>query len=330
MTDARCILKRYYDILEDADTAQFLRTQEIPVSFSKSESTKSLWKKHDRTVEQRSHTLSNKQKNLLDLKIELAQRMYTACTMCEHRCRIDRTATQGYCGVQQSYIASEFLHYGEEPDLVPSYTVFFAGCTFQCVFCQNYDISRQQCGRYLEPKVLGKVIKTRQQQGAKNVNWVGGDPTPHLLYVLSVLKQTSANIPMIWNSNMYCSEETMKLLNRVIDVYLTDFKYGNDRCAQRLSKIEKYLFYIQRNHHMSYTQGEVIVRHLVLPNHTTCCSKPILRWIAEEIPESMVNIMDQYRPCYQASDYIDIAQRLSQREYNDVYAYADTLGLHCF
>ncbi|MEM0467508.1 MAG: radical SAM protein [Candidatus Thermoplasmatota archaeon] len=329
MTNARFILKRYYDILENDTPAYFLQTKNIPVCFSKSESTKSLWKKHERAFTQRPTTFSHQQ-TLLDLKIELASRIFMKCIFCEHRCLVDRTKTTGFCGVKQTAIASEFLHYGEEPDLIPSYTIFFSGCTFRCVFCQNYDISQQICGTILEPQKLAERISLRYHQNAKNVNWVGGEPTSHLPYILSVLKYTTTNIPMIWNSNMYCSRETMKLLQGIVDVYLTDFKYGNNRCAERLSQSTTYLRMVKRNHRIAYHQGEVIVRHLILPSHVQCCSKQILRWIAKNIPQCMVNIMDQYRPCYQASNYPDIARPISSKEYTHVTLLAEQLGLHCY
>ena len=212
--------------------------------------------------------------------------------------------------------------------MVPSHTIFFSGCTFHCVFCQNWDISQFNTGLYVEPLKLASVIAERKAQGSRNVNWVGGDPTPNVLYILQTLKELNVNIPQVWNSNMYCSVETMKLLQGVIDVYLTDFKYGNDRCAKRLSKVENYLEVVERNHKTAYSNGEVIVRHLVMPNHVECCSKPIIRWISENIPECVVNIMAQYRPEYHAYEYDDISRHVSAEEVLEVKEYADELNIH--
>ena len=63
------------------------------------------------------------------------------------------------------------------------------------------------------------------------------------------------------------------------DVYITDFKYGNDKCAEDLSGISDYSEIIRRNHEIAYESGDMIIRHLVLPNHVECCSKPIIKWI---------------------------------------------------
>jgi len=212
--------------------------------------------------------------------------------------------------------------------LVPSHTIFFSGCTFHCVFCQNWDISQFPCGTPIEPQHLTTVIEQRKKQGARNVNWVGGDPTSNLLYVLKVLQQLDSNIPQVWNSNMYCSEETMRLLHGVMDLYLTDFKYGNDACAKRLSKVDGYTAVVQRNHLLAYQYGEVIIRHLVLPHHLDCCSKPILNYIAENLQNTVVNIMPQYRPEYLANEYKEISRPPSPHEVMQVKEYAETLGIH--
>ena len=263
--------------------------------------------------------------SLLDLKMFIAKKIAHKCHLCERRCGTDRIKREGECGVSHSQIASEFLHYGEEHILVPSYTIFFSGCSFRCVFCQNWDISQTIGGRYIEPEKLAQKIETA---GGINVNWVGGEPTPNLPYIFQVLEYCTRNIPQVWNSNMYCSQETMKLLSQVMDVYLTDFKFGNDKCAHRLSGVENYWKIISRNHLIAYDQGEMIIRHLVLPNHIDCCSVPILDWIGENVSGALVNIMAQYRPCYKATHYRDIARSVSRAEYQRVMDYGKEKGLN--
>jgi putative pyruvate formate lyase activating enzyme len=328
MIDEKTILPRYFDILEKNKTAQYLQSKYTPVSFDIAESTEKLWEKHDTALKNIKTTNVKPLQTLLDLKIELANRMFQQCIFCERRCRIDRRNTSGDCGVKGSRIASEFLHRGEEHVLVPSYTIFFSGCTFHCVFCQNWDISQQICGLTVDPNTLSTIITTRKKEGAKNVNWVGGDPTSNLFYILKVLKECKENIPQIWNSNMYCTEETMKLLNGVIDLYLTDFKYGNNSCAKRLSKVENYTAVVKRNHKIASNQGDVIIRHLVMPNHRTCCSEPILKWISKNLPNTAVNVMAQYRPEYHAHEFEDIAHPLSRDEYLQVKTFAEKQNIY--
>lgn len=328
MDSWKSFLLKYNAILEENGPSQFINCRYSPASFDPSVSLAELWQIHDDTVDHMKIQSSPPSQSLLDLKIEIARRIFQSCIFCEHRCRINREKTTGICNTQESLIASEFLHFGEEAPLVPSDTIFFSGCTLQCVFCQNWGISQQRCGVCILPKNLAERITERKTQGARNVNWVGGDPTPNLLFILQVLKELDVNIPQVWNSNMFCSEETMKLLHGVIDVYLTDFKYGNDACARRLSKVCSYTAVVKRNHLLAYHHGEVMIRHLVMPNHRECCSQPILEWIRQNTPDTLVNVMGQYRPEYHAGEYEEITHPVSSEEFHQVRVYSEHLGLH--
>jgi len=263
----------------------------------------------------------------LEEKAAQAKDILKSCCFCERRCGVDRTAGErGFCRVLESKISSEFLHFGEEPELVPSYTIFFSGCTFGCVFCQNADISQNpESGAHIPPETVAKMI---EKQEALNVNWVGGDPTPNLAFILEVLTHLTKNIPQVWNSNMYLTEEAMALLDGVIDVYLTDFKYGKGKCAEKYSKAPDYWNIVTRNHLEAARQAEVLVRHLVLPNHVNCCTRPILEWLAENIPDARVNVMDQYRPQYRAREFPELSTNLHFTEYEKALGYAIDLGLN--
>lgn len=266
----------------------------------------------------------------MDLKIDIAEEIMVHCVLCEKNCEINRRFEKGSCGVQKSYITSEFLHMGEEPPLIPSHTIFFAGCNFECVYCQNYDISQYPTvGMLLEPERLAKIIDLRRKQGSRNVNFVGGDPTPNLPYVMKTMKYTMENIPVVWNSNLYLSEFSMKLLDGFVDLYLTDFKYGCDECAQRLSGISNYTEIVGRNHISAYNAGDMIIRHLILPNHVECCSKPLLKWIRNNLGKDVVlNIMAQYHPVYKASEHEDLSRLVNSDEIREVKAYAESLGFN--
>jgi len=304
------------------EPAGYRTCKQIPVSFDSHHTVDELWEEHRSALQRRQ--AEEPEQSLLDLKLELARRIYHDCHFCERGCHVDRGATRGYCDVGDAAVASEFLHYGEEPMLVPSHTIFFTGCTFRCIFCQNWDISQRQRGMYVRPEQLAEVI---EQRDGVNVNWVGGDPTPNLPYILATLRACSRDVPQIWNSNMYCSREAMRLLDSVVDIYLTDFKYGSDTCALELSDAPDYWDVVTRNHCIADGQGDLVVRHLVMPNHVDCCSLPVLDWIAEHVPDATVNVMNQYRPCYKAEDHPGIDRRITREEYRRVIEHARELGL---
>lgn len=267
--------------------------------------------------------------SFLDLKIKIAEEIFENCYFCEKRCYVDRNLNKGECNVLKPKIASEFLHMGEEAPLVPSHTIFFSGCNFECIYCQNWDISQSpHSGMEIEENRLAKIIDLRRKEGSRNVNFVGGDPTPNLLYILKTMHLSKENIPVVWNSNFYMSEDAMKLLHGFTDLYLSDFKYGPSDCALRLSGIHDYWDVVTRNHKMAKSTGDMIIRHLVIPNHVECCSKPILDWIRDNLGEStVVNIMGQYRPVYRAAEFSEMARYPDGEEIDDVKNYAKKIGL---
>lgn len=315
----------YTSILTGTSHAAYLTCKHHQAHFTDTMPLEELWSIHSNTEKQLSSF--HDENMLFNLKRTIAHRLITSCIQCERRCKTNRTLHPGVCKTQETHIASEFLHPGEERVLVPSHTIFFSGCPLNCDFCQNWDISQTTTGTTITPTSLAACITQRVRQGARNVNWVGGDPTPNLPYILDVLSHLTINIPQIWNSNMYCSIETMRLLTGIIDLYLTDFKFGNDRCAERLAHIDNYVAIVQRNHFLAAQTGDVLIRHLVLPNHSDCCSRPILDWLASNLPNAVVNLMSQYHPEYRSVKPRN-KQQVSPMEYQKVVDYATSLGLY--
>ena len=314
-------------------------------------SDETLWKEHTRLSES-ARTLLNELNSqerdimtlpmapvsFLDVKAKLLSRMIRRCTFCEWKCKVDRVSAtkKGACKLDSvSRVSTWFAHFGEEPPLVGhggSGTIFFSSCTFRCVFCQNWDISQDpQSGAPIDSRQLALIMKSLRTEGVLNINFVGGDPTPNLHTIVEAMNQLDLNVPMLWNSNMYCSVEAMQILADLIDIWLPDFKYGNNKCAIRLSKAPRYFEVVARNHDFAQLNGDMIIRHLVMPNHIECCTKPVLHWISEHCPRAVVNIMGQYHPDYKVpaerSAYSDIARRPTPEEMRAAYDYADTLGL---
>ena len=281
-----------------------------------------------------------RENNYLKLKVLITKDILSACEFCENKCKADRASGKvGNCGVDgQAYISSAFVHMGEESPIVPSGTIFFYGCTFQCVFCQNHDISQEFSferfrGKGHTPLDLAQMYYNLKGQGVRNINFVGGEPTPNLHLILESFLEAQVNLPMLWNSNMYLTETSMKLLVDIFDIWLPDYKYSNNECATKYSKAPKYKEAIERNMKMIEERGsgEYIIRHLVMPNHTECCSIPILNWVNENLKTPLVNIMAQYRPEYKVlrtEMYPEIKKRPSTSEMYNVRKHADDLGIY--
>jgi putative pyruvate formate lyase activating enzyme len=331
-------MKRYYTVLQ-GEPARHVILKSIAVEIGiMSMDDDTLWKLHDALMAQYRKLVKgggplpgrhDTAPTLLDVKIELASRMMAGCHFCERRCGVNRHEKPGACGVDAvSHVSSEFLHMGEEPDLIPSHTIFFEGCNFTCSYCQNWSIARQVRGPVADPGRLARLIELRHRQGSANVNFVGGEPTPHLLTILKIVNMMKINVPVIWNSNMYMTPEAMKLLDGVVDLYLADFRYGDDEHARRYSGVDNYWPVTTRNFLEAKKHAEVLVRLLVLPGHIDCCTRPIVEWCAGNLGHDVrFNLMFQYRPEYQASSYHEINRPLTASEVIRATSLAKKAGL---
>ena len=346
-SETRRRLSRYRGIIDDRKWAKYLLVKDISCQVPLDGSTDSLWKEHARlheeftkyvaTVDSGSERtrIDQGERSFLDLKNELAQRILRECYLCERRCGVDRSVDEkGWCRLgSASRVSSAFLHTGEEPPLVPSGTIFFSSCCLSCAFCQNADISTNpNAGKEVDPSQLALLAESLGRDGAININYVGGDPVPNAHTIIGSLQHQTNNITQLWNSSMYGSNEAMQLIADLMDIWLPDFKYGNNDCAQRLSHAENYFDIVSRNHLTAYANGEVIIRHLVLPNHLECCTFPILEWVSKNLPHCLVNIMAQYRPEHRVrrdpDRYKEIDRRVGNDEMRRAFERADELDIY--
>lgn len=331
-------LPRYFEVMKDKRPSQFLISRSVNVDFSKDSSLDELWNLHREAMvsfREKLDSISSLEKapqraasSLLDLKVAIADKILQSCHFCERRCGINRKKKEtGYCRLDAvSRYSAEFLHHGEEPELVPSHTIFFTGCNFSCVYCQNWQISTSpQSGISILPQELARLITLRRAYGSRNVNFV--TPTPHTHTILKILDELKVNVPVVWNSNMYYSLEIARLLEGVVDVYLGDFRYGNDDCARKYSKAPDYWHVVTRNFKHAYMSGEILLRQLVLPGHLECCTKQIVKWTRENIPKVRFNLMFQYRPDYRAYEYPEINRSLTREEIQQALDIVKEAGL---
>ena len=285
-------------------------------------------------------------------------------------------AKLGACKLaRETRVGSWFHHTGEEliyRGRKGSGTIFFTSCNMRCAFCQNGDISTDRLnGEPVSARTLATMAWMLRTEGCHNINWVGGDPAIHLHTIVEAIAlleelepqptemraaaRTKAdwfeaqpapreetrcagalNVPMLWNSNFYLSDEAMRLLRVLMDVWLPDHKFGPGRCAIELARTPRYWETVNAHLLKLRDWGEdFTIRHLIMPGHVECCTRPVLEWIAENLPGVPVNVMDQYHPdnyCdpgnpnYQ-SRYAPLARRPSRQEIGAAYSHAKRLGI---
>jgi putative pyruvate formate lyase activating enzyme len=265
--------------------------------------TEQLWARHARLSTDHATEVRGRQVTFLGLKLELARRALQSCSLCAWECRVDRLAGErGRCNLSgEAYVADHFLHVAEEPPINPAYALNLQGCGLRCVACQQYPLLTVRPDR--GTPLTADLWRHLDLDGARSLEFVGGNPDESIAAILAFLQGVSPDfaLPIVWNTHGYCSRTTLGLLNGVVDVYLTDCKYGNDRCGEQLSGVSRYWRTVQQAISLMLAQWvPVIVRVLVLPGHVRCCHLPSVRWFGDLPNRELlsVSVLSQYAPDY--------------------------------
>ena len=280
-------------------------------------------------------------------RVEAAKALLQNCQVCPHHCGINRLAGEmGKCHTASLALVSSYgAHFGEEAPLVGengSGTIFFTNCNLKCLFCQNYNISQLGDGTEVTKEELARIMLALQDKGCHSINFVS--PThvvPQILEALEIAINLGLRLPLVYNSGGYESVKTLEILDDIIDIYMPDMKYSDDKTAEELSGIKNYPSINQpalREMHRQVGDLKIdedgiavrglLIRHLVLP-HGLAGTKETMKFIAEEISQnSYVNVMAQYHPCYKASQVPQLARPLSKQELLAAIELAERAGLN--
>ena len=267
---------------------------------------------------------------LLAHNAEQAQQHLRDCHLCEHHCGNDRTnGVRGKChALDEVRVFRHRVEWGEEPELVPSHLFYTSGCDLRCKFCiAEENAFNPKLGTLLTPEFLKTSIAWGRTQGAKNLQWVGGEPTIHLPGILEVMKEINDLPDIVWKSDFYSSTAALDLLDGVAKYYVADFKFGNDQCATAVAGVPHYVETVSRNLKHVLERGILIVRHLLLPGHFDCCYQPIVEWIAKHMPEVRFSLRDGYLPKWQAKHHPALHGYITKKDAEMARKLAEAKGL---
>lgn len=268
------------------------------------------------------------------------------CRLCPRACSVDRNAGQkGRCQVDaQIKVARAALHMWEEPCISGkegSGAVFFSGCSLGCVYCQNHDISGGKAGLVITKERLAEIFLELQEQGANNINLVtAGHYVPQIIETLQAAKQRGLHIPVVYNSSGYEKEETIRMLEGLVDIYLPDLKYLDPELSERYSGAADYPEYAKKAiaemvrqqptscfDEEGRMQRGVIVRHLLLPGHVRE-AKHVVKYLYETYGDQIyISMMNQYTPMKETFEDPLLNRRVTKREYQRLLDYAADLGV---
>ena len=271
--------------------------------------------------------------------------LYNSCELCPRKCHINRNTTKGICSNTSTLkVARSALHYFEEPSISGtngSGTIFFSGCNLKCCYCQNKEISNDNFGINISVERLSELMLELQVKNANNINLV--TPTHFVPSIIEAIKLARANglsIPIVYNTSGYESINTIKLLAGYVDIYLTDFKYFDNKLGEDLSKVKNYFEVASLALSEMYKQvginkfddngmmtKGIIVRCLVLPTKGDD-TKKIINYLYKKYQDNIyLSIMNQYTPVTKSTIYPFLNDKVSDNEYDDIINYALDLGV---
>jgi len=290
--------------------------------------------------------LESFQDGYLDEVTETLYKKLKSCSICPRKCGVNRIDNElGFCKTGPLAKVYSFVsHRGEEPPISGtrgSGTIFFSNCNMSCIYCQNYEFSQLGQGKEVSCEELADFMLKLQGMGCHNINFV--TPTHILPQILMALKTAilgGLRIPLVYNTGGYELPEIIKLLDGIVDIYLSDMRYGESAMALKYSSARDYPGYNQealKEMRRQIDKDEIdergvmkrglIIRHLVLPDNTSG-TDIIMRFIAEELStDSLVSLMSQYLPYHKAGEDKRICRRLKLAEYEEAKEIMEKYGL---
>ena len=259
--------------------------------------------------------------------------MNKGCFLCPNECGVLREKTKGACGANDKLkIAKFYIHPYEEPIISGekgSGTIFFCGCPLRCVFCQNYEVSRNLTGKEISVIELSEIFRILEEQGANNINLV--NPSHYSDKIMKALDIYKPSIPIVYNTHGYEKVDILKQIDDYIDVYLPDVKYFSPIVSKKYSGKENYFEIASKavefmaNKPIEFKNGLLVkgtlVRHLVLPLGVSD-SKKVIDWFVKIKDNAYLNIMSQYTPFGDIENFPELKRRITKREYESVLDYA--------
>ena len=268
------------------------------------------------------------------------------CQTCAWECRVDRLAgKRGVCQTtEKSQVSSYGPHLGEEDPLRGwrgSGTIFFTHCNMCCQYCQNHDISQGRDGVPVDANRLAEIMLELQAMGCHNINLVSpSHVVPQILAAVLIAARAGLTLPLVYNTGGYDSLQTLTLLDGVIDIYMPDMKYTNERIARYYSKIPHYpqinqAAVLEMHRQVGDLQiGQdgiairgLLVRHLVLPNDLAGTEEVVSFLSSQVSPNTYLNVMSQYRPAFNARRFPKLSRPVKSEEYHAAFRMAQAAGM---
>jgi putative pyruvate formate lyase activating enzyme len=226
-------------------------------------------------------------------------------------------------------VFSAQVEVSDELELIPTFAIALSGCDLRCDFCITGAPSwNPRLGEPRDVEMLAARARTALDEGARTIMILGGEPTVHLPAALEIVAALPDDAKLIWKTNAHGSRQARELLDGMFDVWLADYKFGNDACAQRLAKVPDYTRVIRENLLWANEHSELIVRHLLMPGHVECCWQPVAAWLAENLPAVKVNLRSGFWPAWHSARHSELRRMACQAEVERAWQIVNELDLN--
>ena len=277
-----------------------------------------------------------------------ARALLANCRFCAHDCGVNRLAGEtGLChaGAETRFFSAQ-TEVTDELELIPTFAIALSGCDLRCDFCitgasswnpRSGDALVASRGggaasalvrRGVAATQLAAKARAALGNGARTIMVLGGEPTIHLPAALELVSLLPEGAKLVWKTNAHGSAQARELLDGMFDVWVADFKFGNDACARRLAKVPDYVRVVEENLRWANEHSELIVRHLLMPGHLECCWRPVADWLAANLPGVKVNLRSSFWPAWNSARHAELRRPVSTRETDEAITLARTLNLN--
>jgi putative pyruvate formate lyase activating enzyme len=261
----------------------------------------------------------------------VARAQLAECRFCAHDCGANRLrgpAGRCHAGSEARYFCAQ-AEVTDELELIPTYAIALGGCDLRCAFCiTGAESWNAQGGERFDAAEVAARAGVALQRGARTIMVLGGEPTVHLPAALDLVSHLSPAARLVWKTNAHGSAAARTLLDGMFDVWLADYKFGNDQCAESLAKVRQYSAVTRENLRWAAEHSELIVRHLLMPGHLECCWKPVARWLAAELPGVKTNLRAGFWPAWPSRLHPELRQPMPEKEIEAAFDFGRGLQLN--
>jgi putative pyruvate formate lyase activating enzyme len=263
-------------------------------------------------------------------RLPAARAALADCRLCAHACGVNRfTSSAGQCHAGAvARIFSAQIEVSDELELIPTFAIAFSGCDLRCDFCiTGRESWYARAGIPAAPGRIAEDAIAALNRGARTIMFLGGEPTIHLPTALEIVAALPDEATLLWKTNAHGTAAARMLLEDIFDVWVADYKFGNDACAQRLAAVPDYQRVVRENLCWAARHSRLIVRHLLMPGHVDCCWAPVAAWLAEELPAVSVNLRSGFWPAWQSARHPELKRSVTIEESRRARTIADQCQL---